>query len=80
MSKKTKLTPPAWCPDAIATPRGWETEGGELLKAHKGLAEAKSGGKKKMQTLNEAPTPKPMDEMEDEELDAIVEDEDLDEE
>jgi hypothetical protein len=42
----SKLTPPKYAPDAVATNRGWETSSGELLVSFKGLKDKLDAAKK----------------------------------
>lgn len=42
----SKLTPPKYAPDAVATNRGWETSSGELLVSFKGLKDKLDAEKK----------------------------------
>lgn len=42
----SKLNPPKYAPDAIATNRGWETPKGELLVSYKGLKDKIDATKK----------------------------------
>lgn len=42
----SKLTPPKYAPDAVATNRGWETTSGELLVSFKGLKDKLDAEKK----------------------------------
>lgn len=74
-----KLTPPAWAPDAVPTPRGW-ARGKEIIAARKipqrdideyfGTQVDVNEGKA---VLHEAPVNKPLDELTQEQKDALDE-------